>query len=46
MIYKIYKFNRWCHAPFFKKVACGCFVRIGIGMNQGASIYRVSQFFK
>jgi len=28
---------------FFKKIACGCFVRIGIGLNQGNSIYRVAE---
>ena len=38
-----FKIEKWCHAPFFKQVACGCFVRIGIGLNQGISIYRVAQ---
>lgn len=38
-----FRVEKWCHAPFFKKVACGCFVRIGIGMNQGNSIYRVAE---
>lgn len=38
-----FRIEKWCHAPFFKKVAVGCFVRIGIGMNQGTSIYRVAE---
>lgn len=38
-----FRIEKWCHAPFFKKVAVGCFVRIGIGMNQGVSIYRVAE---
>ena len=36
-----FKIEKWCHAPFFKKVAIGCFVRVGIGMNQGVNVYRV-----
>ncbi len=38
-----FRIEKWCHAPFFKKIACGCFVRIGIGMNAGTSIYRVAE---
>jgi RNA polymerase-associated protein RTF1 len=37
-----FKIEKWCHAPFFKKVAIGCFVRVGIGLNQGVNVYRVS----
>lgn len=29
--------------PFFKKVICGCFVRIGIGQSEGKSVYRVAE---
>jgi RNA polymerase-associated protein RTF1 len=36
-----FKIEKWCHAPFFKKVAIGCFVRVGIGLNQGVNVYRV-----
>ena len=28
--------------PFFEELVKGCFVRIGIGQNEGRSIYRVS----
>jgi hypothetical protein len=28
--------------PFFEDLVKGCFVRIGIGQNEGRSIYRVS----
>lgn len=40
---KKFIYFRWCHAKFFKDVACGCFVRIGIGLNQGVPIYRVTK---
>ena len=33
--------SRWCHAPFFAQVARGAFVRINIGQNNGAPVYRV-----
>ena len=33
---------RWVHMPFFEDLVKGCFVRIGIGQNEGRSIYRVS----
>jgi RNA polymerase-associated protein RTF1 len=36
-----FKLSKIVHAPFFAKTAVGCFVRIGIGQNQGRSIYRV-----
>jgi RNA polymerase-associated protein RTF1 len=38
-----FKIEKWCHAPFFKKVATGCFVRVGIGNNHGIPIYRVAE---
>jgi RNA polymerase-associated protein RTF1 len=38
-----FKIEKWCHAPFFKSVAQGCFVRIGIGLNQNVNIYRVAE---
>ncbi len=38
-----FRIEKWCHAPFFKKIALGCFVRIGIGMNAGTSIYRAAE---
>ena len=30
--------------PFFEDLVKGCFVRIGIGQNEGRSIYRVSLY--
>ncbi|CAG0904466.1 unnamed protein product [Cyprideis torosa] len=39
-----FKCERWCHLPFFKKLATGCFVRVGIGNNpQGEPVYRVCE---
>ncbi|KAI1719690.1 plus-3 domain-containing protein [Ditylenchus destructor] len=38
-----FKLAQLCHAPFFKKMATGCFVRIGIGNHDGKSVYRVAQ---
>lgn len=38
-----FKIEKWCHAPFFKSVAQGCFVRVGIGLNLGNNIYRVAE---
>ncbi|CAF0937717.1 unnamed protein product [Brachionus calyciflorus] len=38
-----HKTEKWCHAPFFKKVAVGCFVRIGIGNNKSVPVYRVAE---
>ena len=35
------KIEKWCHAPFFSKVATGCFVKIGIGNNSSGPVYRV-----
>ena len=28
--------------PFFKDVAVGCYVRVGIGAHEGSMVYRVS----
>ena len=38
-----HKMERWVHMPFFEDLVKGCFVRIGIGQNEGRSIYRVAQ---
>ncbi|GFV35099.1 RNA polymerase-associated protein RTF1 homolog [Trichonephila clavipes] len=38
-----YKLERWVHAPFFTKTVVGCFVRIGIGANNGNPVYRVAE---
>uniref|UniRef100_A0A224Z892 RNA polymerase-associated protein RTF1 n=1 Tax=Rhipicephalus zambeziensis TaxID=60191 RepID=A0A224Z892_9ACAR len=38
-----HKLERWVHAPFFAKTVIGCFVRIGIGSNNGRAVYRVAQ---
>ncbi|KAG1651555.1 RNA polymerase-associated protein RTF1 [Nymphon striatum] len=35
--------QEWCHAPFFKSTACGCYVRIGIGAHEGIPVYRVAE---
>ena len=32
---------RWVHMPFFEDLVKDCFVRIGIGQNEGRSVYRV-----
>ncbi|GIX92916.1 RNA polymerase-associated protein RTF1 homolog [Caerostris darwini] len=38
-----YKLEKWVHAPFFAKTVIGCFVRIGIGANNGNPVYRVAE---
>lgn len=38
-----YKLERWCHLPHFGKIVQGCFVRIGIGVHDGKSVYRVAE---
>lgn len=38
-----HKMETWCHAPFFNKTCTGCFVRIGIGNNEGRPVYRVAE---
>ena len=37
-----FRLEKWIFMPFFKNVVLGCFVRIGIGSNQGKPVYRVS----
>ena len=37
-----HKMERFVHLPIFSKAIIGCFVRIGIGSNQGRPVYRVS----
>lgn len=34
---------RWCHTPFFAKVAKGAFVRINIGQSSSGPVYRVCE---
>lgn len=38
-----YKMERFVHLPFFDRVVQGCFVRIGIGNNNGKPVYRVAE---
>ncbi|XP_039265934.2 RNA polymerase-associated protein RTF1 homolog [Styela clava] len=38
-----YKLGRWLLLPFFKETIAGCFVRIGIGNNNGRPVYRVAE---
>ncbi|XP_026478010.1 RNA polymerase-associated protein Rtf1 [Ctenocephalides felis] len=38
-----YKMERFVHLPFFDRVVTGCFVRIGIGNNNGRPVYRVAE---
>ncbi|UYV83172.1 RTF1 [Cordylochernes scorpioides] len=38
-----FKLEKWCHAPFFNKTVIGCFVRVGIGNNNGIPVYRVAE---
>lgn len=38
-----HKLERWVHAPFFAKTVTGCFVRVGIGSNNGRPVYRVAE---
>ena len=35
--------DSWVHMPYFNDVVLGSFVRIGIGANEGKSIYRVAE---
>ncbi|XP_057537093.1 protein RTF1 homolog [Amaranthus tricolor] len=35
------KLAKWFMEPFFEKLIIGCFVRVGIGMKDGQSIYRL-----
>jgi RNA polymerase-associated protein RTF1 len=38
-----HKMERFVHLPIFKRLVVGCFVRIGIGQNQGRSVYRCTE---
>ncbi|XP_061381146.1 RNA polymerase-associated protein Rtf1 [Danaus plexippus] len=38
-----FKLERLVHLPFFSRVVSGCFVRIGIGNNNGNPVYRVAE---
>ncbi|XP_070152242.1 RNA polymerase-associated protein Rtf1 [Polyergus mexicanus] len=38
-----HKMERFVHLPFFDRVVQGCFVRIGIGNNNGKPVYRVAE---
>ncbi|XP_072023591.1 LOW QUALITY PROTEIN: RNA polymerase-associated protein RTF1 homolog [Amphiura filiformis] len=38
-----HKMEKWCHMPYFKPTVTGCYVRIGIGQNNGKSVYRVAE---
>ncbi|XP_004923163.2 RNA polymerase-associated protein Rtf1 [Bombyx mori] len=38
-----FKLERLVHLPFFTRVVTGCFVRIGIGNNNGNPVYRVAE---
>ncbi|ENN77106.1 hypothetical protein D910_10215 [Dendroctonus ponderosae] len=38
-----YKLERFVHMPFFDRIAKGCFIRIGIGQNNGTSVYRAAE---
>lgn len=40
-----FKLERWVHLPFFTKIVCGCFIRIGIGDKMGKKVYRVAEIF-
>ncbi|CAF4606654.1 unnamed protein product [Rotaria sp. Silwood1] len=43
MILSRFRMEKWCHSPFFAKVAKGAFVRINIGQNNGEPVYRVCE---
>ncbi|XP_042886270.1 RNA polymerase-associated protein RTF1 homolog, partial [Penaeus japonicus] len=38
-----HKMERFVHLPIFSKAIIGCYVRIGIGSNQGRPVYRVAE---
>ncbi|XP_068624374.1 RNA polymerase-associated protein Rtf1-like [Battus philenor] len=38
-----FRLERLVHLPFFARVVTGCFVRIGIGNNNGNPVYRVAE---
>ncbi|UJR09158.1 hypothetical protein I4U23_013406 [Adineta vaga] len=43
MVLSRFRMEKWCHAPFFPKVAKGAFVRINIGQNNGSPVYRICE---
>ncbi|CAF0858845.1 unnamed protein product, partial [Rotaria sordida] len=43
MILSRFRMEKWCHSPFFAKVARGAFVRINIGQNNGEPVYRICE---
>ncbi|KAE9549087.1 hypothetical protein FO519_007708 [Halicephalobus sp. NKZ332] len=38
-----FRLSKICHAPFFEKTVTGCFVRVGVGVNNGQQVYRAAQ---
>lgn len=38
-----HKMERFVHLPFFDRIVQGCYVRIGIGNNNGKPVYRVAE---
>jgi len=38
--------EKWVHLPDFSKIVSGCFVRIGIGQHEGASVYRIAEILE
>ena len=40
-----FKMEKFVHLPVFSKAVSGCYVRIGIGNNQGRPVYRVSIYY-
>ncbi|XP_068214791.1 RNA polymerase-associated protein RTF1 homolog [Palaemon carinicauda] len=41
-----HKLERFVHLPIFGKTVIGCFVRVGIGVHQGRSVYRVAEIIE
>jgi len=37
------KLEKWINEPFFEDVVVGCFVRVGIGMQEGRATYRAAE---
>ncbi|CAI8042531.1 RNA polymerase-associated protein RTF1 homolog [Geodia barretti] len=38
-----FRLEKWVHMPFFRDVAVGCYVRVGIGAHEGRMVYRVCE---
>ena len=38
-----FRLDQWVHMPYFSNVVVGSYVRIGIGSNDGRSVYRVAE---